>query len=91
MASEGRLGIRNIVSERSDPTNYAIRNVNNLVSDVLLFFRASLLQEIFQCTNIVRNYGLKEKWKLMNITGLKKFIGTLLLIGVYKSKGELVF
>ena len=38
MASAGRLGILNIVRERSGPTNYTNRNVDDIASASLLFF-----------------------------------------------------
>ena len=68
--------------------NYATRNVDDIASAFLLFFQDSLLQEICTCTNIKRKHRLKENCKPINITELKKFIGTLLLVGVYKSKGD---
>ena len=52
------LGIHNIVRERIGPTNYANRNVNDIASAFLLFFRDSLLHEICTCTNIEENYIL---------------------------------
>ena len=91
VASAGRLGIHNIVRERSGPTNYANRSVDDIASDFFLFFRDSLLQEICTYTNIEGNYRPKEKWKPINITEPKKFFGTLQLIRVQKSKGKLVF
>ena len=61
MAWAGRLAFNNIVRERSGPTNYANRNVDNIASAFLLFFRDSLLQEFCTYTNIEENYRLKEK------------------------------
>ena len=86
--SEGRLRIHNIVREKSGPTRYAIRNVDDIASAFSLFFRDSLLQEICTFTNIEGDLKLKDRWKQLDIEELKKFIATLLLIGVYKSKGE---
>ena len=87
---QGRIRVHNIVRERNGPTKYANRNVNDLASAFSLFFRDSLLEEI--CVRTNKGYQkLKEKWKLINNEELKRFIGALMLIGVYKSKGEAVF
>ena len=87
-APEGRLRIHNIVRKMSGPTRYANYYVDDITSAFSLFYRDSLLQEICTFTNIEGNLKLKDKWKQLDIDELKKIIATLLLIGVYKSKGE---
>ena len=73
MASEGQLGIYNIVRERCGSRNYANRNVDDIGSAFLLFFRDFLLPKICTCTNIEGKYRLKEKWKPINITEQKVY------------------
>ena len=47
-----------------------------------------MLQEIDTFMIIEGNLKLKDRWKQLDTEKLKIFIVTLLLVGVYKSKGE---
>ena len=54
----------------------------------LLIFRDPTLKNICKYTNKEGYYKLKDNWAPIETDELKEFIGTLLLIGVYESKGE---
>lgn len=86
--SQGRCRTHNLVREKASVTSYAKRNIDTIDSAFLLFFQNSILDEICKWTNHEGSQKMKDDWRPIDENELKKFIGTLLLIGVYKSKGE---
>ena len=53
-----------------------------------LFFRDNLLEEICKWTNKEGQGVLSNNWKDTTVAELRKVIGTLFLVGVYKSSNE---
>ena len=53
-----------------------------------LFFRDNLLEEICKWTNKEDQGVFSNNWKDTTVAELRKVIGTLLLVGVYKSTNE---
>ena len=87
-SSQGRRNQFNVLHQRPGPTRYAIRECTSLSSSFLLFFRQPLLQEICKWSNKEGQRIYKDNWADISIEEIKKFIGLLILIGVYKSKNE---
>lgn len=87
-SSRGRRNRANIVHQRPGPTRYSRRECDTIPSSFQLFFRASLLEEISKWSNKEGQRVYKDKWVDISSLELKKFIGALILIGVYKSKNE---
>ena len=87
-SSRGRRSQANIMRQKPGPTRFAIRECDSISSSFQLFFRSSLLDEIQKWSNKEGQSIYKDKWVEVSIQELKKFIGTLILIGVYKSKNE---
>lgn len=85
---QGRLGQQNILREKSGPTRYANREVDSISSAFLIYLRKPLMQIILKWTNVEGNTVFGNKWKQLDESELLKFIGVLILIGVYKSKNE---
>lgn len=87
---QGRRTEINILREKSGPSRFANREVDSISSSFLIYFRKRLLEIIVKWTNAEGNRVFDKEWKPIDIIELKKFIGLLLLIGVYKSKNETV-
>ena len=86
--NSGKKRACNVVTEKSGPTRYALRNAGDIESCFDLFFRGPILEKICQWTNKEGTVQKGTNWKEVNTPELKKVLGVLLLIGVYKSKNE---
>ena len=84
----GRREVRNILRQQAGCTRFARSNVSSISTSFGLYFRNNILEYICKWTNKEGKQVLKLKWNELDIVELKKFIGVLLLIGVYKSRGE---
>lgn len=78
----------NILRQRPGPTRYAAKECDRISSSFLLFFRPSLLEEILKWSNKEGQGVYRSQWVDIDIPETKKFLGVLILIGVYKSKNE---
>ena len=83
-----KMSQRNIIREKSGLTRYAIRMSGSLGDCFSLFFRDNLLEEICKWTNKEGQGVFANNWKDITVAELRKVIGTLLLVGVYKSSNE---
>ena len=79
---------RNIIREKSGLTRYAIRMNGSLGDCFFLCFRNNLLEEIYKWTNKEGQGVFSNNWKDTTVAELRKVIGTLLLVSVYKSSNE---
>ena len=79
---------RDIIREKSGLTRYAIRMSGSLGDCFSLFFKDNLLEKICKWTNKEGRGVFANNWKDTTVAELKKVIGTLLLVGVYKSSNE---
>ena len=86
--SEEILRIYNLVRQKCEPTRFANHGVDDIASACSLFFRDPMLQETGTFMVMEGNLKLKNRWMQIDPEKLETFIVTLLLIGVYKSKGE---
>ena len=87
-AAQGRASAANIILQKSGPTRYANREVDNEKSAFSLFFRNKVIETICKWTNKEGNIKFRDAWKAVSVQELQKYIGVLVLIGVYKSKNE---
>ena len=79
---------RNIIREKSGPTRYAIRMSGSL-GDCFLCFSEIIFWKKYVNGLIKRSTCIfKYNWEDATVAELKKVIGTLLLVGVYKSSNE---
>ena len=79
---------RNIIREKSGLIRYVIRMSGSLGDCFTLFFRDNLLEEICKCTTEEGQVVFSNNWIDTTVAELIKVIGTLLLVGVYKSSNE---
>ena len=79
---------RDIIREKPGLTRYAIRISGSLGDCFSLFFKDNLLEEICKWTNKEGRGVFSNNWKDTTVAELRKVIGTLLLVGVYKSSNE---
>ena len=79
---------RNIIREKSGLTRYAIKMSGSLGDCFSLFFRDNFLEKICKWTNKEGQGVFSNNWKDTTVAELRKVIGTLLLVGVYKSSNK---
>ena len=87
MSSRRQRKQHKILRKDSGQTRYAYRECVSISSAFQLFFRPQLLNKICMWTNR-HTRAIDYDWKDIDQVELKKVIGTLILIGVYKSKNE---
>jgi hypothetical protein len=85
---KGRTQAHNILRQSLGPSRYAVRNVDSVSSALLLFLRPNILDIVRKWTNNEGHVVYQALWKEVSDTEIKKFLGLLILIGVYKSKNE---
>ena len=87
-SNNGRTAACNIFRERTGPSRYA-KSQCKLESDSFqLFFRNTLLDKIRDWTNAEGLFVYKENWTAIDQSEFDKFLGVVILIGVYKSNSE---
>ena len=91
-SNTGRTAACNIFCERTGPSRYA-KSQCELESDSFkLFFRntstRTLLDKIRDWTNAEGLLVYKENWAVIYQSEFDKFLGVVILIGVYKSSSE---
>ena len=84
----GRTANHNIVTTRPGPTRYARSCCSSVIDSFMLYLRQNLLDTIRKWTNQEGQLVYEDRWKEIEDTEFKKFIGIMILIGVYKSKNE---
>ncbi|KAG8006318.1 hypothetical protein GBF38_005570 [Nibea albiflora] len=69
------------------PTRYVVARVGELADSFHLFFNTTITDLILQYTNL---HGRRTVtgWKDLDATTIQPYIGSLLLAGVYRSRGE---
>ncbi|GLV46191.1 uncharacterized protein CBL_02908 [Carabus blaptoides fortunei] len=72
----------------SRPTRYAKRNVDTVCSSFRLFFRDNILNHVVQGTNAEVHLKHGDLWKNLDAEEFLRFVGLLILAGVYKSHNE---
>ncbi|XP_028672760.1 piggyBac transposable element-derived protein 4-like [Erpetoichthys calabaricus] len=89
-AREGAGGwaVEDVQRRTPGPTRLAVANTVNLLSAFLLFFPASIERIVIEMSNLegIRRYG--ERWKKIDESELRAYLGLLVLAGVYRSQGE---
>ena len=88
--STGRRTVCNIVRSQRGPTRYAIRNIDTIASAFQLFMNNNISETIIKYTNQEGARVFKKEWIPLDKKEFDRFLGCLLLIGVYKSKNEAV-
>ncbi|XP_045064895.1 piggyBac transposable element-derived protein 4-like [Coregonus clupeaformis] len=73
---------------RPGPTRQAVGQARDILSTFRLFFTPEIEDIILEMTNLegVRKCG--GRWKAMDSTDLRAYVGLLILAGVYRSRGE---
>ena len=84
----GSRRVSNVLKTAPGPTRYANRQVEKLRSSFQLFIRKLLIEIIFKWTNKGGRRLYKDKRNDVMVKELYKFIGFMVLIGVYKSKNK---
>ena len=84
----GRTANHNIVTTRPGPPRYARSCCSSVIDSFMLYLRQNLLDAIRKWTNQEGQLVYEDRWKEIEDTEFKKFIGIMILIGVYKSKNE---
>ena len=74
--------------ERTGPSRYAKSQCKSESDSFKLFFRNTLLDKIRDWTNAEGLLVYKENWTAIDQSELDKFLGVVILIGVYKSNSE---
>lgn len=70
------------------PTRYAKRNVDTIRSTFCLFFRDNIVNHIVKWTNAEGQLKHGNSWQTVDDKELLRFIGLLILAGVYKAHNE---
>lgn len=86
--SAGRRAAANIIHIPEGPTRFALRNVDDPLSAFQLFMRKPLLAEVIKWTNIEGRHIHEDTWTDMTEEEFQRFLGLLILSGVYKSRNE---
>lgn len=74
--------------EEGGPTRYAYRNVDTISSCFRLFFRENVINHIVQWTNAEGQLKHGDLWKNLDANECLRFVGLLILAGVYKAHNE---
>ena len=74
--------------ERTGPSRYAKSQCKSESDSFKLFFRNTLLDKIRDWTNAEGLLVYKENWTAIDQSEFDKFLGVVILIGVYKSNSE---
>jgi hypothetical protein len=84
----GRHTAQNVMHIKPGPTRFAMRNVDSPKSAFELFMRGPVLNEIEKWTNAEGKNVFADNWKDVTTDELLRYLGILILIGVYRSKNE---
>ena len=87
-SNTGRTAACNIFHERTGPSRYAKSQCESESDSFKLFFRNTLLDKIRDWTNAEGLLVYKENWTAIDQSEFDKFLGVVILIGVYKSNSE---
>ena len=87
-SNTGRTVACNIFRERTGPSRYAKSQCESESDSFKLFFRNTLLDKIRDWTNAEGLLVYKENWTAIDQSEFDKFLGVVILIGVYKSNSE---
>lgn len=87
-SNTGRIASCNIFRERAGPTRYARAQCDSVVESFKLFFRRNLVEKVRNWTNIEGLLVYKANWITISQAEFEKFLGIVILIGVYKSNSE---
>ncbi|XP_032364125.1 LOW QUALITY PROTEIN: piggyBac transposable element-derived protein 4-like [Etheostoma spectabile] len=79
-----------LLLQRPGPTEYAAEHVHDIVSAFGLFVTRQIEDMVVAATNLEgqRRCATGGKWKAMDVTDLRGYLGLLLLAGVYRSRNE---
>ena len=83
-----RTAACNIFRERTGPSRYAKSQCESESDSFKLFFRNTLLDKFRDWTNAEGLLAYKENWTAIDQSEFDKFLGVVILIGVYKSNSE---
>ena len=70
------------------PTRFSVRNVDSPLAAFQLFMRSRLVKEILKWTNKEGSLVYKEAWQDTTNEEFLRYLGVLVLSGVYKSRNE---
>ena len=87
-SDDGRTAACNIFRERTGSSRYAKSQCESESYSFKLFFRNTLLDKICDWTNAEGLLVYKENWTAIDQSEFDKFLGVVILIGVYKSNSE---
>ena len=87
-SNTGRTAACNIFRERTGPSRYAKSQCESESDSFKLFFRNTLLDKIRDRTNAEGLLVYKQNWTAIDQSEFDKFLGVVILIGVYKSNSE---
>ena len=85
-SSTGRAAAHNVFQENAGPLQFANRQCSSILDSFLLYMRPSLLETIRNWTNIEGEHVYGSNWKVLDQKGFMKFLGVMILIGVYKCR-----
>ncbi|XP_053351170.1 piggyBac transposable element-derived protein 4-like [Clarias gariepinus] len=86
--SQGRLSSSNVIKMTPGPTRFAITRADDIQSTFQLFISPPIERIILDMSNLEGRRVFQEKWKPLDQTDLRAYLGILVLAGVYRSKGE---
>ena len=84
----GRAASCNIYYDRPGPSRFAKSQCNSMSDLFRLFFSDKMLEKVRNWTNAERLLVYKDKWAAINQSEFDKFLGLVILIGVYKSNNK---
>ena len=83
-SNRSRITAKNILRKKPGPTRFAVRMSSSITDCFTLFFRTSPFQETCKWTNKEGNLVVLGKWRNVTVVEIKKVLGSLGLIGVFK-------
>lgn len=78
----------NVIRMQPGPTQMAVTHVHDIKSSFQFFIPDSIQKIILDCTNLEGRRVFGERWKEMDQTHSHAYSGVLILVGVFRSKGE---
>ncbi|XP_039618136.1 piggyBac transposable element-derived protein 4-like [Polypterus senegalus] len=84
----GGCAVEDVLRRTPGPTRLAVANTVDILSAFLLFFPASIEKIVIEMSNLegIQRYG--ERWREIDESELRAYLGLLVLAGVYRSQGE---
>ena len=87
-SSTGRAAAHNAFQENAGPSRFANRQCGSVLDSFLLHMRPLIMETIRNWTNTEGEHVYGSNWKALDQKECMKFLGVMIVIGVYKCISE---